>query len=1059
MTTAELLDLLGKAFADGKIDHFAPYMADDCEYSSDYANKSMSGSEAIIKRMKEVHSNVDDSCRYSYKIIELSEFLADGRTLESFNNIPGIHIVEKGLLLFQYGEKPVAVVCVMADDNTGLVKSIILSRKKILFSVNFFREELECADSPKDIPSTVTPLTPHDRQVKELRRAFSGQNLPDPEKEQDDNLYIWREADKYIKGWLKDNGYTVLESKIFDDCVGYRCNRRNYAYTVFMYAYGQMKTVLLDGDYCEKLLEYSFSEKSTVLVVYLNVKRYLDGDKVEHRVFNYCGDEDRGPELWQVSYIGNKPILKFYPRKEMMDLIEQLMYAFNHDNADVYDNIISYHNPSFIGPGDSGYAMNGAVVESLCSLHEKYGNMKLGYVRYNDVVYSSAPYIDGYGFFSFRVDNSTDKIISITGYEFDGGERKVAEFVRTEMRESDELYDFVPRAIDVMALSPVLSERFAIKVTYNNGEIKKYVLPIETKYEHDEAVQYHRHVFSDGIWNTAEIVPGGDSSEDSIIRKALGRGPAIRFKNNFFIPVMTCYLDGTDYSEPVECDEEVYNDGHFRLQQKWKWNVNSLNEDVETGLLKVLISGQTFNWYGKSTFASKEGKRLTSLDFDYIDNFHEGLSQVCVAGHGYGFVDKDMKFAIPMQYENADKFQNGKAKVKKEGTWIYIDRTGKETTINPSGTGRYQEVGQYFEGLCKVSTLKLRLMDLAYYSDYEDIAGVWGYVNEKGEEVIQPQYIYANDFSNDLAIVCKGKWTIDKKWDNKYNQGRYWTEEELWGAIDVSGKEVIPFIFDEIKFFFDVDDVFMAHYGGWENGHWGVIDNHGNWLAEPTFEDIGYDYRDGLFTFYAEDRWSDDSLMGIYDVNQKKVIFEPQFQDVSFRKDGYIEVEVFDKELDRTVKRIIDVNGKEKFHSIYSSIYGGKNPYEVVIRDSEGTRHGLIDEDGTVILPCKYDVSWNGISYESKRIVFAKDGKQGMMDFDDNVIIEPIYYEIHGMHNPLLTVRVGEKDNYKEGLITPDGVEVLPAVYSDIRWCRDNYIICCQDGNSEVYQLMVSNEA
>lgn len=1050
MNISVLIDLLGRAFAEGKIDELAPYMADDCEYSSDYANRTMSGAEAIINCMKEVNSNIDDTCRYSYEVINLSEYLANGVSLKSFDTIPGIHIAEKGLFLFQYGEKPVAVVSVMLDDETERIKSIMLSRKRNLFEVNFYKEEVEREDSLNDLPSTVTPLIPRDRQVKELQNAFLGQHLSDSCKEQDDNLYIWREADKYSKEWLKDNGYTVLESQIFDDCIGYRCNRRNYAYTIFMYAYGRRRTVQLDGDYCEKLLSYSFAEKSTVLVLNLNVKRYLNGEKIDYKVYNYCGSEEHGPELWRVTYVNKKPVLEFYPRKEMMDLTYMLMYAFNHDNADVYDNIIANHNPSFKGPGDSGYFMNEAVVGHLCHIREKYGNMKLGYVRYNDVVYSSVPYIDGYGFFSFCVDNNTDKIIAITGYEFDGGECKAAEFVRTEMREPDNLYDFIPNAICVAALPPVLSERFAIKIVFDNGETRKYVLPIESKFEGDEVVQYRKYVFTDGIWNTAEITT--EKAEKGLLRTASERGAAIRFKNNCYIPIMTCYLDGTDYSEPVMCNSVAYEDGNYKLSKKWQWKVNSLYEDDETGLFKVLLSGQAFNWYGKSTFAASDGKRLISLDFDYIDSFHEGFAEVCVAGQGYGFIDKEMHFVIPMQYENADGFRDGKAKVQRDGVWYYIDKAGKEIAIQPISNVRYQEIGHYSEGLCKVSTLKLRWMDLAYHSDYEDIAGIWGYVDEAGDEVITPQYIYAYDFENGLAVVCKGKWTIDKKWDNEYNQGRYWTEEELWGAIDISGNEVIPCVFDEIKFFNGVDNIFIAHYGGWENGHWGVIDNRGNWLAEPIFEDISYDYKDGLFAFYDHDE-RDDSLMGIYDINQKKVIFEPQFQDITFRDDGYIEVEIFDEELGRTVERIIDIHGNEKFHSIYSSIYGWRKLYEVVIRDAEGTRRGLIDEDGSVILPCKYNVSWNDFSYEKRRIVFEKDGKQGIMDFDENVIIGPTYYEIYGMSYPLLTVRVGEKNNYKEGLITPEGLEVLPAIYSAIRWCSNNRIICCQEGNCEVYQL------
>ena len=228
-----------------------------------------------------------------------------------------------------------------------------------------------------------------------------------------------------------------------------------------------------------------------------------------------------------------------------------------------------------------------------------------------------------------------------------------------------------------------------------------------------------------------------------------------------------------------------------------------------------------------------------------------------------------------------------------------------------------------------------------------------------------------------------------------------------------------------------------------------------NWLAEPIFEDIDYEYQDGLFAFYAEDKWNgDDVPLGIYDVKQKRVLFEPQFFDVSFREDGWIEVEVFDEELGRRVEKFIDREGNEKFHSIYSSIYSWKKPYEVTIRDENGNRHGLIDEDGNVILPCEYDVSWNGISVEQKLMVFKEGDKQGIRDFDGNILIEPKFYEIYGLQNPFMTVRVGKKNHYKEGLISRDGTLVIPAEYSRISWCKDNRIICCRDGYCEMLQLI-----
>ncbi len=310
------------------------------------------------------------------------------------------------------------------------------------------------------------------------------------------------------------------------------------------------------------------------------------------------------------------------------------------------------------------------------------------------------------------------------------------------------------------------------------------------------------------------------------------------------------------------------------------------------------------------------------------------------------------------------------------------------------------------------------------------------------------------DFENGIAIVAKGKWTIDPKWDNKYNQGRYWTEEELWGAIDKDGNEVIPFIFDEIKHFFDRSDMFMVHYGGWKDGHWGVVDCKGNWLAEPTFEGFSYETWKDRILFYAEDpdATGDGLPMGIYDLAQKKVLFEPQFLDVTFRDNGDMEVEVFDEELGRTIEKIIDPSGKERFKSIYSSIYTWHDLYEVVIRDKDGARHGLIDKEGNEILPCIYDVPWNGFYHEQQRICFVENGKQGMKDYDGNIIIPAIYHEIHGRKDPYLTVRVGEKDSYKEGLITYDGKTVIEANHSRIGWCSDHkHFFCCADGRCEMY--------
>lgn len=296
-----MMDILGKAFADGEIDALRPLMAADCDYASQYANKSFSGTSEILSNMESVHKNIDETCAYTYKVIELESVLANGLTLADLDNQAGMHPCRYGLLLYQYGsDYPVAVVACMIDLYEKF-RSIWLSRDTSKFNETFYGEELG-PDSPDDLPSTVVPLTTHDRHVNEMRSSFAGQKW-DKTVDTADGIYIWRKADEYAKQWLPEQGYSVLESQIFDDCIGYRCNKKGYIYTIFMYAYGQKKTSQLDGDFCSKLAKEPFAENSIILILYLNVDRYMAGTEIKYRVRNYCGSDTHSPEFWHLKEV------------------------------------------------------------------------------------------------------------------------------------------------------------------------------------------------------------------------------------------------------------------------------------------------------------------------------------------------------------------------------------------------------------------------------------------------------------------------------------------------------------------------------------------------------------------------------------------------------------------------------------------------------------------------------------------------------------------------------------------------------------------------------------
>jgi hypothetical protein len=506
----------------------------------------------------------------------------------------------------------------------------------------------------------------------------------------------------------------------------------------------------------------------------------------------------------------------------------------------------------------------------------------------------------------------------------------------------------------------------------------------------------------------------------------------------------------------------VYENDKIKVVKISKWQNCSLWLDEETKLIKVNLPGsQAFNVNCIATFALQNGKRATSLEFNYLDSFNDGLALVYISGRGYGFINKNMEFVILPKYRRAREFHNGFAVVSiwdeniNKNKGLFIDKQGREYNFDNK---EYKKICDNSQGLFRVSNLTIGSffrggLKLAYHSDYEENAGLWGYTDIKGKEIIKPQYIYAFDFEeNGLALVCKGKWEL---WDERDNTDGWWTEYELWGLIDKTGREVVPCKFDEIKFFDNGNSIknskyLQAHYGGWKNGKWGIIDYSGKWVVEPMFESIDYIInKDDCFAFYSEDSW-EDVPMGIYSIRQNRMLLEPKFLDVSFMDDGNLNVEIYDKELQCNIELIIDRSGKSLFNSKFDSLYERGDFYETKVHDNNGKRlSGLIDKSGNEILPCKYDIAWNGFLIEERKIIFRENDKYGLMTFDEKIIIPPIYEKLSKCDD-FLYVALGKDNLEKHGLLTKDGTTILPIQYESIS-VHANLVIARDNKSSILY--------
>ena len=333
------------------------------------------------------------------------------------------------------------------------------------------------------------------------------------------------------------------------------------------------------------------------------------------------------------------------------------------------------------------------------------------------------------------------------------------------------------------------------------------------------------------------------------------------------------------------------------------------------------------------------GEVVIPIIYSDVGRFSEGLAWVRQHDDLYGFVDTSGEVVIEPQFVQVTNFSGGVASVaRRYGTnqrsWGVIDTQGNEivpfvrnATIGPFHNGRALIEWRYTGNRRTVGMIDTS-GELIVESDipipnvwwstfsYDHLLVVrgreWGFIDLYGYEVAM--YSFALEFSEGLAMVSQGGYNgfidtagnvvvpiiyerarcfsdgmaivgiqFSSETNNTFDPWRrddYYIIQK-WGVIDSSGREIVPFIYDEIADFSEG----LAGMAIWcaESGRhkWGFIDNTGYEVVPPTFcwvgsfsegfavvnsgaEHISWAWRDGLHnreffafggTYKLIDRW------------------------------------------------------------------------------------------------------------------------------------------------------------------------------------------------------------
>lgn len=301
---------------------------------------------------------------------------------------------------------------------------------------------------------------------------------------------------------------------------------------------------------------------------------------------------------------------------------------------------------------------------------------------------------------------------------------------------------------------------------------------------------------------------------------------------------------------------------------------SSSNYDKELQTNDTLFPVKNLN--DKWGYIDKRGNLKIDYIYESADFFSDGKASVCKDGK-YGYIFSDGKYFIEPQYDLCCSFSDGAGRV------VVNDgmNSFKHGFVNENGEVFLNEIynnntGDFHEGLA-----------------YFEKDGKFGYVDKKGNIVIKPQFQFAFDFSEGLAMVIN--------------------DEYKCGFINKEGKVVIDFKYDPL-------DINFVEKGGFreglarvrENNEYKFINSNGETVIDALFE-RALDFSEDLAPVRKDGKWG-------YINKRGEMIITPQFAYCTEFNNGYAFAKSYDNNTDESMGYGV-INKRGEFTSSKNIIY------------------------------------------------------------------------------------------------------------------------------------------
>ena len=302
---------------------------------------------------------------------------------------------------------------------------------------------------------------------------------------------------------------------------------------------------------------------------------------------------------------------------------------------------------------------------------------------------------------------------------------------------------------------------------------------------------------------------------------------------------------------------------------------------VDYSLIPVSNDGERWG------YINRKGEYVITPQFEDADFFSDGLARIKSGDGKTGYINKKGEYAIPATYKSGTAFSGGLAFVAAEG--------GLPTCIDKTGNIKFslnavQYVSAFSEGLAIFITEK----------------GEYGFVDKSGNMVINAQFEGAMPFSGGFA-------RISQKGDN--------------GFIDKTGKIAITPQFKAVGNFSEEKAAFF------DGKQWGYVSTKGVYTINPQFDDAGI-FSNGMAAIRQGRSYG-------YINKEGKLLINPQFDHASSFSERLAAVQSGGK------FGYIDKAGKYEINTQFE--YAG-NFYEGIALVRNADKWGFINKKGKYLV-------------------------------------------------------------------------------------------------------------